>query len=269
VAGGGGSGGALLEEEHEEHVNHEAWVIPYADMVTLLMALFLMLFAISTIDLAKFEKMASNLGVELRSGGSNVLEGGDGVLAADGDAPDVGIPPITPAEQALAREQARAKARQAEQESLDQVEQRIAAHAAAVGLADSVGFRREERGLVVTVVTDNVLFEPGSADLRPEGLGVLREVAVALVDLPNQVAVEGHTDDRPIATPRFPSNWELSTSRATSVLRYLVGTMGLDPGRVSAAGYGEQRPVASNGDPSGRGANRRVEVAVLARVPSA
>ena len=109
-----------------------------------------------------------------------------------------------------------------------------------------------------------MLFEPGSADLRSEGLVVLREVAAAIAPLPNRVLIEGHTDDRPISTPLFPSNWELSTARATSVLRFLVDALGFDPRRIAAAGYGQERPVASNDTVEGRAANRRVEVAVLA-----
>ena len=271
---GGGGGGALIEEEHEEHVNHEAWAIPYADMVTLLMALFLMLFAISTLDLQKFQALAANVSEELNSGGEpSVLDGGAGMLGGGGPTADIAVPtivapPITKGEQALAREEQRAAAQRSEQRNLDAVEERIAEHAADVGLTDSIGFRREVRGLVVTIVTDNVLFDPGGGNLRPAGLDVLREVASPLVDMPNEIAIEGHTDVRPINTAQFPSNWELSTQRATSVLRYLVDTMGLDPARVSASGYGAERPIAEGDSPEALTANRRVEIAILSEVPA-
>jgi chemotaxis protein MotB len=111
--------------------------------------------------------------------------------------------------------------------------------------------RREERGLVVTVVTDEVLFAPGSADLAAQGRTVLDALVPALRSFDNSLAIEGHTDDRPIATSRFPSNWELSTSRATSVLRYL----------------GAERPIGDNGTDDGRAANRRVELVVLSDIP--
>src|SRR5690606_8183533 len=101
----------------------------------------------------------------------------------------------------------------------------------------SIGMRREERGLVVTVVTDEVLFTPGSADLAPQGRGVLDLLVPALTQFDNPLAIEGHTDNDPISNGRFPSNWELSTARSTSVLRYLVETHGLPGSRLTAAGY--------------------------------
>jgi chemotaxis protein MotB len=275
VAGGPAGGGIGLEEEHEEHVNHEAWAIPYADMVTLLMALFLMLFAISSIDLAKFEALAANVGAELGSGSGSgsggggddgVLEGGDGILE--------GSQAVVPtraelAEEALVREERREAERSAEAVELSEVEAEIARQAQAAGLGGSVRFRTEARGLVVTVVADEVLFDPGSADLRTGGREVLAQVATAVRGLPNDLAIEGHTDDRPIATSRYPSNWELSTARATSVLRFMVDELGLPAKRVTAAGYGAERPLEPNGSDAGRAANRRVEVAVLTEVGGA
>jgi chemotaxis protein MotB len=261
-----------FDDQHEEHVNHEAWVIPYADMLTLLMALFMMLFAISSIDLQKFEKLAGGLAAELGGGSSAVMDGGPSIL--DGEAPPVATtPPIPPgrareelAEQALQREEQLAEAAAVEQRQLDEVERRVSEHARAAGVADAVGFRRESRGLVVTVVADQVMFEPGGATVRPEGVAILAEVAAALRPLPNRVAIEGHTDDVPIHTAAFASNWELSTARATGVLRYLVDQLGVPANRVAAAGYGEQQPAAPNDTPEGRAQNRRVELAVLSEL---
>lgn len=272
--------GAHHEEEHE---NHEAWVIPYADMLTLLMGLFVVLWAISSADMAKLEALqtsfAGSLGMnatgESAAGGDGALEGTDGVL--DGGYPEPLVvngvemteDRIEEAVGALEREQDAEEARAAENEQLDAVEEAISEHAAATGVADVVGFRREDRGLVVSIVSDQVLFEPGSADLRPEGRAVLDGLADALVALPNHVAIEGHTDDVPIATARFPSNWELSTARATSVLQYLLAAHGFPPQRLTASGYGEQHPVASNAEPAGRARNRRVDIAVLSMTPPA
>jgi chemotaxis protein MotB len=126
-----------------------------------------------------------------------------------------------------------------------------------------VSFRTEQRGLVVSIVSDDVLFAPGSADLGGSGQAVLDAVARALVELPNQVAIEGHTDDTPIATGRFPSNWELSTARAATVLRYLTERRGVPARRLVAGGYGDQRPLDTNDTPAGRARNRRVDIAVL------
>jgi chemotaxis protein MotB len=260
--------GGDFDDDHEEHVNHEAWVIPYADMLTLLMALFLMLFAISSVDLAKFEQLAA--GLRSGNGGeSAVLDGGESVF--EGAGPAMVDPPSGPtreerAEQALRREEELNRAAALERRQLDQVEQVIREHATGAGIIDAVGFRRESRGLVVTIVADQVMFEPGQAAVRADGAAILEQVAVALRGMPNRVAVEGHTDDVPIGTAQFRSNWELSTARATEVLRHLIDRLGLPANRVSAAGYGDQRPVDTNATAEGRAKNRRVELAVLSEV---
>jgi chemotaxis protein MotB len=119
---------------------------------------------------------------------------------------------------------------------------------------------------VVTIVTDRVLFEPGSDILTGEGLAVIDVISNALAPLPNQLSIDGHTDSVPIATSRFPSNWELSTARATSVLRALVERHSIDPLRLSAAGYADQRPLADNATAAGRSTNRRVEIVVHSTV---
>ena len=127
-----------------------------------------------------------------------------------------------------------------------------------------VGFARD--GLVISL-SGNVLFDSGQADLRPDGLPILDEVAWRLASLKNELRIEGHTDNIPITTPLYSSNWELSAARATTVARYLA-EHGLAPKRLSAAGYGEYRPVASNDTREGRSQNRRVDIVVLAGQPS-
>jgi chemotaxis protein MotB len=260
-----------LEDEHEEHVNHEAWVIPYADMLTLLMALFLMLFAISSVDLAKFEKLAAGLSAEFGGSSEGVLDGGPSVLDGIGPSPILEVDPearLVAAEAALQREERQREAVAEEQGHLDAIEAHVVGYVAGVGLADAVSVRRETRGLIVTIVADQVVFDPGQATVRAEGAAILREVATAVRDLPNRLVIEGHTDAVPISNAHFRSNWELSTARATEVLRYLVDEVGLDPHRVAAAGYGEQRPMDTNDTAEGRSRNRRVEIAVLSEVAS-
>ncbi|MGY6499366.1 MAG: OmpA/MotB family protein [Acidimicrobiales bacterium] len=272
-----GKGHAHHEEEHE---NHEAWVIPYADMITLLMGLFIVMWSIGNADLAKLQAVQGSFSGALGiSSGGGALDGGDGVLDAGGrpsfdlQAVMVEYPMLTPerlgeAVQALDREEAEEVARELENEQLAEVERRISDHAEITGVSDAVQFRREDRGLVVSIVSDQVLFVPGSAELRPEGREILDGLADALRELPNQVAIEGHTDDVPISTARFPSNWELSTARSTSVLQYFVQRYDFPPQRLTAAGYAEQRPVASNDTAAGRAQNRRVDIAVLAIGPA-
>ena len=126
---------------------------------------------------------------------------------------------------------------------------------------------RNERGVVVTVMTDKMLFASGQADLRPEESGLLKTVAGAAKIVPqNPVRVEGHTDSLPIHTPRFPSNWELSTTRATTVLRYFE-SCGVAAGRLEASGYADQRPLGPNDSDENRAKNRRVEIVLLRRFP--
>lgn len=296
-------------EEHEEHVNHEAWVIPYADMLTLLMALFLVMFAMGRVDTEKFdalsESLRSNLGgtsqfvplgegagLAPMDGGLGILEGlslrsvaeevpstiaapanastaddsGDRANDASESTATVNAPP-SDADIALAvQREAYAVAEEAYAD-LAKVESLVRFHADAGGLGDAVGFRLEARGLVVTIVTDQVLFADGRADIQASGVEVLDIVSDALRDTDNLIAIEGHTDSRPISTARFPSNWELSTTRATSVLRYLVDRNGFDPDRISAAGYADTRPVAGNDTVEGAARNRRVEIVVLSSAP--
>ena len=260
-----------LHEEHEEHVNHERWLITYADMITLLMVLFIVLYSISQVDLAKFRRLkegvAGGLGgpaaAGALSGGAGPLEGGGGVF-------ETGLHRTSAqaAQAALADAQARtAGARQA-RTVLQGAQQEIQRSLDQEGLGDAVRFKLESRGLVITIVSDTVLFEPGQADLRAEGREVVDRLAAAIGRLPNELSVEGHTDNVPISG-RYPSNWELSTSRATTVLRELIERHHIDPSRLSAAGYADERPAATNDTAEGRGTNRRVELVVLADVAAA
>ena len=280
-------------DEHEEHVNHEAWVIPYADVLTLLMALFLVLFALGRTDEEKLTAAADSFrrelgmsspvdfgggGGPLSGAGVSIFDGAGPAPLADpapagavtdsvpGEAEPVILAPV--AENATELEDPTFDAVEGPDEVLGDplsvVEQVVREQAAGTGLLDVIGFRREARGLVVTIVTDKVLFDPGRAEVQPDGVTILDVVANALAQIPNAVVVEGHTDSRPISTAQYPSNWELSTARATSVLRYLTEERGLSADRVSASGYADTRPVADGEDPASLAQNRRVELVVLA-----
>jgi chemotaxis protein MotB len=268
-------------EEHEEEAeNAERWLLSYADMITLLMALFIVLFAISQVDQQKLIALSS--GLDQYFGEPAAHTSSTGILdGAPQSAPDgrAVAPQPTRTESALvlprpasaqapapdSRTQGTDPAAQAGQEQRDDltaIRDRIAASLKAKGLAGSVVFEVRDHGLVVNVVTDRVLFEAGEATLRPEGRRVLDAIAPTLSVLPNQLTVEGHTDNRPISG-RFASNWELSTERATPVLRYVL-TRGVAGSRVSAAGYADQRPLSSNATEAGRARNRRVAIVVHA-----
>jgi chemotaxis protein MotB len=281
-------------EEHEEHENHEAWVIPYADMLTLLMCLFLVLFAVGNVDKQKFEKLSESFRSEFGSSSSSQvvslgeattsgpLSGGESLfdsvtpitaapsftvdIPADigaGIAPEP-VAPVAPV--VVVVEVTDEVAAQQSYDELIALQLLVRERAEARGLADAVGFRFENRGLVVTIITDEVLFDESSADLKPVGIEILELVADVLRASPNNISIEGHTDSRPISSGRYPSNWELSTARATSVLRHLTENIGFDPARLSAAGYADTRPLASNDTVEGAARNRRVEVVVTSEV---
>lgn len=263
-------------EEHEEHTNHEAWVIPYADMLTLLMGLFLVLWAIGNEDLEKMKQFsqsfASEVGISVPFLGGGPEEGsgtgtGDGEAAAAPTTTALTSEQIASGQEALEREAAVQATAERASAQLDQAEATIRQHALSSGVGEAITFRREDRGLIVSIVTDDVLFAPGSAHLEANGTKTLDAVAVALGALRNPISIEGHTDDVPISNSRFPSNWELSTARAGAVLRYLVDRHGLTQERLVAGGYAEQRPLKENSTPEGRARNRRVDVAVLSTAP--
>jgi len=288
------------EEEHEEHVNHEAWVIPYADILTLLMALFLVLFALGE-DEEKLKVAADSFRSEIQRGsspfdlglgsggagpltsGSNSVLDGAGPAPIRSDAPPEGPTPEStiPADESISPEpiviippeesdlppegfEPIEPTGELLGDPLTEVERIVRLHAEGTGLSDAVGFRREGRGLVVSIVTDKVLFAEGQAAVQPGGFEILDVVSDSLRDLPNMVVIEGHTDSRPIATTRFPSNWELSTSRATSVLRYFVEQRNFPAERLSASGYADTHPIDLGGDVQALARNRRVEIVVLA-----
>lgn len=257
-------------EEHEEHANHEAWVIPYADMLTLLMAMFLVLWAIGQVDTNKAKAVSTGFADEFGlsmspgagSGGSGVLEG----VAKPDDPDPVGFKNKVDKTMQIAAQREQAQA--AEKVQLEQAQQQIEAASAAAGLGGSLKFKMEGRGLVVSIVAEGVLFDAGSAEIKPEGRIILDDISKTLAALPNQLSIEGHTDTSPISTGQFPSNWELSTSRASTVLRYLASQHNIGQKRLQAAGYADQRPVAPNDTDTGRAQNRRVDIAVLSENPT-
>jgi chemotaxis protein MotB len=277
-----------------EHDNDERWLLTYADMITLLMALFMVLFSISSVNISKFHTL--QLALKAAFSG-DILPGGKaiaqpGASANSSRAPTTidtpAIVRLTPnvtselehapssstqsntvqsssAAAAAAAQATHISAAQQEQASFEALQRELNAYAARHGFARSVHTAIERRGLAIRVLTDSLLFPSGSATLEGAGQPLLSEIAALLnVDHVHPIAVEGNTDDVPITGGAFPSNWELSTARASSVVRFLIGK-DVDPGRLSAVGYADQRPIASNSTAAGRALNRRVEI-VLQRL---
>ena len=252
----------------EEHENADRWLLTYADMITLLMVLFIVLFAIGQVDQKKFAKLHDGLAQSF--GESSVLDGGAGMLdgsAVQADAPDqsqMGTQMLARQDEAALAAQAAAQAAKKEAEANRALEATIKAALAKKGLEKAVEFQViDQRGLSVNIVTDHILFDLGEATLRPKGVEVLSALAPVLRKLPNQLVVEGHTDSQPISDARFASNWELSTARATTVLRYLL-KRGVNPSMVSAAGYADQRPLAPGKSAASNARNRRVAIVIVA-----
>jgi chemotaxis protein MotB len=260
------------EAEHE--ANHERWLLTYADMITLLMVLFIVLFASSTISSIKFAELADGLAKQLGGqskaipGGTGVLDGGQTTAADNGvqtNNPSAPIPAVQEAAQTT-NQASSAQLVKVEEQTLAGAQAKIEAALKAKNLQSSVRFTTDSRGLIVSIVTDKLLFNTGQATLEPIGDQVLDAIGPTLRTLPNDISVEGHTDNVPISSGEFASNWELSAVRATTVLRYLVATDGLQENRMSATGYADTEPVAPNDTDAHRAENRRVDVVVLSTV---
>lgn len=230
-------------KKKEDHESEERWLITYADMITLLMAFFLMMYSMSVLNVAKFRDLAVSVRSEF---GTAAMTGGLGVMPGSGT--DSDRPTIAPQGGKMDLVLAMGKMQEFIEEQ---------------GLQGEVEATIDERGLVFTILTDKALFARGQARLTEDTKRVVAEIGKLILGMPNPVVVEGHTCDLPIRTAAFPSNWELSTARATNVLRYLGEKAGIEKGRLSASGYADSRPKAPNTAEENRAKNRRVEIVVV------
>ncbi|MGQ0632751.1 MAG: flagellar motor protein MotB [Sporichthyaceae bacterium] len=266
-------------EEHDEHENHERWLVSYADMITVLMALFIVLFAMSTIDETKYwelrASLANSFGHELAA-----VQGGKSPTPGD-SAPEgpLSSGPIVPgstdeknkieyaikvskSQEAMAQAQKTREQAERELAELEKIRKAIQKALAGTASAKSVQFRYDERGLIVTVLTDAVIFRPDRAELTANGREIVHALGPVLAPAPYDLYVEGHTNTVPVAPKYYPSEWELSSARASSVVRRLVEAEGLNPDRLSAIGYADQRPLIEGTSPEANRVNRRVEIVV-------
>ncbi len=291
MSGHGGRGRGRRGGGHdEEHVNHERWLVSYSDMITVLMALFIVLFAISQVDQEKYVQLKASLAAGFGDGSVNqsVLDGSDGTM--DGltpgseQQPDSGTAGIVDADEGLGLQAtdpapatqkdpaqvdaATLAAAQAEASHLDEVRQHILDALSTAGLQDAVRFRMDERGLVLGLVADDVFFAQGAAELTPTAVQVLDLAAPTLLALQEPVSVEGHANTVPVSG-RYATNWELSSDRATQVLRHLVEKDGMPGTRIQAVGYGDTRPLVQGTGADAMTANRRVDMVILSVAPEA
>ena len=251
--------------DHEEHAD-ERWLLTYADMITLLMALFIVMWSISSVNTTKFNELKLSLSSAF---GGAVAEGGEGIMntgAGEGSLGTAAQAPIqTPNPSAESAEVQLARIAPArEEQSLQALKERIDEYAAQNGLSEEVQSTVAERGLVVRVLTDRVLFDSGSARIKPRGHVLLDDLAGLLkLEVRHPIQVEGNTDSVPTrGAGGYPTNWELSGARSAAVVTDLIGN-GVAKGRLRALGHADNRPVASNDTAEGRRRNRRVELVLL------
>ncbi|MBN8554551.1 MAG: OmpA family protein [Deltaproteobacteria bacterium] len=246
------------KQKHEEHENHERWIIPYADMVTLLFAFFVVMYSISQQDLAKLKNVSESVQEAFmgsKKGGAKIKK------------VDFSNSPTTPetGPKFMVRRTI------SDQELLDELRKQLTQDGFDFVYQDKVSpinVKIDGRGVVISI-SAGYLFEQGATEIRPELFPVIQIVADIIRGVDRLILVEGHTDIEPIVGNMFYSNWELSALRATSMVRLLIQQYGIDPTRLTASGYGQYRPVADNATDQGRAQNRRVEIIMLnAQKPS-
>jgi chemotaxis protein MotB len=247
--------------EEEQHAD-ERWLLTYADMITLLMALFMVLFSISSVNISKFKDLQRSLqdafSGRVLPGGRSIKESGgtDQVEQAGMSLPNPNLQQIQGGKPGKS---SGVSAAAAEEDDFQKLKQRIDKYAADHGLATKISTRVDARGLHVRVLTDKLFFASGAADIQPAGMEVVGELSrLFAAERAHPVNVEGHTDPQPIHSDRFPTNWELSTARAASVVRSMIAS-GVTAGRLSAVGRAYLDPVAGNDSEADRARNRRVE----------
>ena len=262
MSGHGGGRGRGGGDHEEEHGGDERWLLSYADFITLLLALFMVLFALSTIDRNKFAEFRTGLvsAFDSSANASPTVPGGTGLLDESSLVKAAGTSKqLKEVKPGPVSDNNAGTARAA-------VKIRVALKAK--GLSGDVAIQETSRGLVIRLLTDKVFFDSGSAELAAQGASVIDTVGNALKTLPNQIAVEGHTDNRPISSAQYPTNWELSSNRADTVLRRLTEHAGVDPAHLQATGYADTRPLVPNDNDADRARNRRVEIIVLNDPPA-
>jgi len=262
----------------------EAWLVTYADAITLLMAFFMMLYAMSQVDQVKFDRLIAgfadpfgNPNGQAQTGDLGILSGGDAIVGDFLDRP--GGPTITVPQDPFADTESDpieiefrtapvpinaegAEGVELNREQLRAVQDEIQAELASQGYESAATFRITERGLVVSIASDGILFQTGSTVIQAGGRDVIARIAPVLARFTNDVGIEGHTDSTPLNRGGY-TNWNLSTDRAVAIVQAMIDDLGIDPVRLSAVGYGENRPVFTNATALGRAGNRRVEIIIF------
>lgn len=218
---------------HEE-ADKDRYLITYADLITLLLGLFIILYAISNVDLNKYSKMSSAMGSFFGSGSKGTI-GSDALNGANGKV--IGT-------------------------KIDDLKSKLSDVIVKHNYSKSVTLEENERGITIHIL-ENILFPSAKAELNSTSKLVLGQLAKILTQLPNDIRVEGHTDNIPISSAVYPSNWHLSVARALSTAYFLINEQNLDPEKVTVVGYAEYKPIAENSTVDGRAKNRRVDIVII------
>lgn len=224
------------KKEPEASGGAPGWMTTFSDLMSLLLTFFILLFSMSSVSSDKFNNMASSLNSVFSSSGG----GSESILEHQEVILDMSQQYI---------------------ENKDMYE-KVSEYLDGAGLEDDISVGLDSKGVFVEM-KEAILFEPGSATLKDEGLDVLKKLEGLIGNFKNDLVVEGYTDDVPMSSPKFPTNWELSTARAVSVVRYLSEMEGVEPERLSAVGYGEYRPIKPNDSAENRASNRRVNILII------
>jgi len=239
-------------KKREEKENGERWLLTYSDLITLLMILFVVMYAMSNVDKTKYKELAHSLSSSLGGSGTNTI-GSDtpsNSIAASVD--DVVLDPTSQSEAA-------AKAEVTKLAGLkDQVDKYLKDN----GMSASASSNIQERGLVISI-SDSLIFDSGNADVKPVYESKLVEIGKMLNSINNYIVIEGNTDNVPISTYEFKDNWSLASARANNVTRVLINKSNILPIKISSKSNGENRPVATNSTEVGKAANRRVDIIIL------
>ena len=251
-----------LKREPEKHANHERWLVSYADFITLLFAVFTTLYAMSQTDKKKVEEVVQS------------LQQSFGMVQAGAPSPKLNVipskqmtvvPAIKPEVAIIPGSQRRgtvASRSRAEEKDFRQIKATVEAYLIKQGAQNKVSLTITRRGLIVSL-KEAGFFDSGQSSIRSDAYELMNTIAEVMTQYNNPLRLEGHTDNVPISTSQYPSNWELSAARATNGLKYLIRHFDVEPGKISATGYGEFRPIADNATSEGRAKNRRVDLVML------
>lgn len=238
------------KHKHEDEHMDESWLVPYADLLTLVLALFIVLFAASSVDAQKFQQISRAF--------SSTFTGGTGVLEYPSPTPDGEMEQLDIQKNLSSQDQ-----KQIEQNNLKKIQEKVNEYIQENNLESNLKTTLTNEGLLITIL-DNIFFDSGSATVRNKDINLAKDMSELLVmNSPRNIIVSGYTDNVPIRNSEFDSNWHLSVMRAVNFMKILVENKKLDPKAFSVKGYGEFKPVASNDTKEGRQKNRRVEVLIL------